>query len=173
MKTIDKGVYQHYKGKHYRVISVANHSEDNSRLVVYKKMYGDHATIVQPYAMFTDTVRHENKMVPRFSYCDQNNMKETEGVTIQDLLDLDGYRYKIVDGCIDHTFCLNSKSRFYTNSIDARKGYNKLFEKYKKHKDFVRKRKSENEAEFKYKKGDWFLTIEFVDMLEHPLELGV
>ncbi len=36
---IDKGVYEHYKGKRYEVIGVALHSETLEPVVVYKPLY--------------------------------------------------------------------------------------------------------------------------------------
>ncbi|MDA8683007.1 DUF1653 domain-containing protein, partial [Porticoccaceae bacterium] len=40
--TLQKGVYQHYKGGLYQVVEVARHSETEELLVVYRTLYGDY-----------------------------------------------------------------------------------------------------------------------------------
>lgn len=65
--SIPTGKYRHYKGKDYEVIGVARHSEDESELVVYRTLYGDHSLWVRPLEMFTEVVEVEGKTVPRFS----------------------------------------------------------------------------------------------------------
>ncbi len=67
--TLQPGKYQHYKGKYYEVLNVATHSETEEKLVVYKQLYGDYATWVRPYDMFTETVEVDGETVPRFKYC--------------------------------------------------------------------------------------------------------
>ncbi|WP_370164165.1 DUF1653 domain-containing protein [Marisediminitalea sp.] len=65
---IKPGVYQHYKGNNYEVIGVANHSEDESQLVVYRPMYGEGALWVRPLEMFTEQVKVNGRSVDRFRY---------------------------------------------------------------------------------------------------------
>ncbi len=62
------GLYKHYKGNIYDVIGVATHSEDESKLVVYRPTYGDKDLWVRPYAMFSETVEIGGKILPRFAY---------------------------------------------------------------------------------------------------------
>jgi len=62
------GTYEHYKGKKYKVISVARHSETLEKLVVYKQLYGDGGLWIRPLAMFTELVEVNGKKVPRFRY---------------------------------------------------------------------------------------------------------
>ncbi|MFT5276514.1 MAG: hypothetical protein ACI97K_002441 [Glaciecola sp.] len=62
------GLYKHYKGNIYDVIGVATHSEDESKLVVYRPTYGDKDLWVRPYAMFNETVEVGGKILPRFAY---------------------------------------------------------------------------------------------------------
>jgi hypothetical protein len=61
------GIYRHYKGRRYRVIGTARHSETMEALVVYQALYGEHGLWVRPLAMFAETVQHEGRSVPRFA----------------------------------------------------------------------------------------------------------
>ena len=44
MSIINGGRYEHYKGKSYRVLAVAKHSETLEEMVVYQQQYGDNET---------------------------------------------------------------------------------------------------------------------------------
>jgi hypothetical protein len=60
------GLYRHFKGGRYELLSVARHSETKELLVVYKSV-ADHDTIwVRPLEMFTELVEHEDAKLPRF-----------------------------------------------------------------------------------------------------------
>lgn len=61
------GLYRHYKGNDYRVISLARHSETREALVVYQALYGERGIWVRPAAMFVETVELGGKRVPRFA----------------------------------------------------------------------------------------------------------
>ena len=65
--TLTPGRYRHYKGKDYRVLHVATHSETGEKLVVYQTLYGDHDYWVRPLSMFTETVEVDGEAVPRFA----------------------------------------------------------------------------------------------------------
>ncbi len=60
------GRYRHYKGKDYRVLGVARHSETEEELVVYQLLYGDHGLWVRPRTMFLETVEIDGVTRPRF-----------------------------------------------------------------------------------------------------------
>jgi len=62
------GRYRHYKGKEYRVISLARHSETEEQLVIYHLLYDDFSWWVRPRAMFLETVEIDGQRVPRFQY---------------------------------------------------------------------------------------------------------
>lgn len=65
---LDLGLYKHYKGKVYKVIGIATHSETLEKLVVYKATYqkeGENLW-VRPLSMFAETVLIDGKMVNRF-----------------------------------------------------------------------------------------------------------
>jgi len=64
--TIQKGVYQHYKGGLYQVLEVARHSETEELLVVYRTLYGDYSMWVRPLDMFQQSVEVDGEVVPRF-----------------------------------------------------------------------------------------------------------
>lgn len=61
------GLYRHYKGHDYRVISLARHSETREVLVVYQALYGERGIWVRPAMMFTGTVEVDGRRVPRFA----------------------------------------------------------------------------------------------------------
>ena len=72
MNEIQKGIYEHYKGKRYEVVGLAKHTETSEMLVVYKALYkGDFPEDllwVRPLSMFLENVVVEGKSVPRFRY---------------------------------------------------------------------------------------------------------
>ena len=62
-----EGVYEHYKGKRYRVIGVARHSETLEELVVYEPLYESEQKLwVRPLSMFFEEVVVNDERVPRF-----------------------------------------------------------------------------------------------------------
>jgi hypothetical protein len=66
-----EGRYRHYKGKEYRLLSLAKHSETLEELVVYQALYGEQQVWVRPKDMFFGTVEtKEGKSVPRFKELD-------------------------------------------------------------------------------------------------------
>ena len=52
-------VYRHFKGDYYLVEGVAKYSEDESDLVIYRKLYGDGSLWARPLEMFLSEVDHE------------------------------------------------------------------------------------------------------------------
>lgn len=52
-------IYRHFKGKFYKVIAVAIHTETNEQLVVYQALYGNYGTFVRPLASFVSKVDKE------------------------------------------------------------------------------------------------------------------
>ncbi len=64
-------LYEHFKGKRYRVLAVAHHSEDLQPYVVYEALYhsekfGDHSVWIRPLAMFVEQVEVNGEKVPCF-----------------------------------------------------------------------------------------------------------
>ncbi|MBI4142847.1 DUF1653 domain-containing protein [Candidatus Uhrbacteria bacterium] len=70
MIMVPPGRYRHFKGKEYDALGVAQHSETNEELVVYRKRYDDHALCVRPAAMFTERVVRDGYDGPRFVQID-------------------------------------------------------------------------------------------------------
>ncbi len=62
------GIYRHYKGKTYKVLGVAKHSETEDKLVVYQALYGERGLWVRPLDMFMETVQCQGQEVQRFKY---------------------------------------------------------------------------------------------------------
>ena len=71
MSVVIGGKYVHYKGKPYRVLAVAKHSETLEEMVVYQQLYGEEGVWVRPLEMFLETVKVEGKTVPRFRYMEE------------------------------------------------------------------------------------------------------
>lgn len=56
MREITPGIYRHFKGKLYRVLNIAEHTETGEKMVVYQALYGDFCLFVRPYDMFSSVV---------------------------------------------------------------------------------------------------------------------
>jgi hypothetical protein len=65
---IKPGIYEHYKGKQYRVIGVAKHSETLEDLVIYEALYDNKMSKLwaRPAEMFLEEVEVGGQKVPRF-----------------------------------------------------------------------------------------------------------
>jgi len=70
MKNIKPGIYEHYKGKKYKVLGVAKHSETLEDLVIYECQYQNEMSKLwaRPLAMFLEEVEVNGDMAPRFKY---------------------------------------------------------------------------------------------------------
>ncbi|MEY3053265.1 MAG: hypothetical protein RLY31_3050 [Bacteroidota bacterium] len=78
MMELRKGIYRHFKGRHYRLVGTAVHSETNEEMVVYEPLYGKGGWWVRPLRMFVETVRHEGRDVERFEYIGETIPPEAE-----------------------------------------------------------------------------------------------
>ncbi|MGN0488563.1 MAG: DUF1653 domain-containing protein [Ruminococcus sp.] len=64
------GKYRHFKGKEYKVIGIAKHSETGEEMVVYEALYDNNSLWVRPKKMFEEVVEKDGKKVRRFEYID-------------------------------------------------------------------------------------------------------
>ncbi len=65
--SLNKGIYQHFKGNLYQVFNVATHSETREQVVVYQCLYGDYSMWVRPLTMFTETITTaDDREIERF-----------------------------------------------------------------------------------------------------------
>ena len=64
------GMYEHFKGKQYRVLGVAKHSETLEDMVVYEALYDNELgkLWVRPLGMFLEHVEKEGYSGPRFRH---------------------------------------------------------------------------------------------------------
>ncbi len=68
MKTLQTGLYRHYKGAEYEVYALVKHSETEEELVLYKALYGDFGLWVRPSSMFFENVNINGLTQPRFQF---------------------------------------------------------------------------------------------------------
>ena len=71
MEEIRPGRYRHFKGREYRVLCTARHSETLEPMVVYQALYGERGIWVRPAAMWGEHVEREGYSGPRFTYVDE------------------------------------------------------------------------------------------------------
>lgn len=64
---VKPGKYRHYKGKEYRVIGMATHSETLEPMVVYQALYGEMGVWVRPAWMWSETVEVNGTQMLRFT----------------------------------------------------------------------------------------------------------
>lgn len=69
-------VYRHFKGKMYKVLGIAIHSETGEAMVIYQAMYGENITYVRPYESFIEKLdKHKYEDVNeeyRFTFIPMN-----------------------------------------------------------------------------------------------------
>jgi len=65
---LQSGIYKHYKGNLYEVLTTEQHSETEEWMVVYKALYGEEGMWMRPYEMFVEKVEVDGEMVDRFAF---------------------------------------------------------------------------------------------------------
>ncbi len=78
--------YKHYKGKHYRVLNIAHHTEIPEKIVVYQQLYENKYSYgyvwCRPYNIFFQEIQYENKMISR----NRRNFKLKKWILIYHLI---------------------------------------------------------------------------------------
>ncbi len=67
--------YRHYKGRYYKFLYVAEHTETHERLVVYEALYGYGGIFVRSYDMFFGMVSTNQGEVRRFEPVDSSEVE--------------------------------------------------------------------------------------------------
>ena len=70
LPSLAKGRYRHYKGREYKLIDVARHSETLEPLVVYQPLYAGSCLWVRPAGMWDEMVTVEGVAMRRFQKID-------------------------------------------------------------------------------------------------------
>ena len=65
---LQSGIYRHYKGNLYEVLTTARHSETEEWMVVYKALYGDKGMWIRPYEMLIEKVEVDGNLISRFEF---------------------------------------------------------------------------------------------------------
>ncbi len=81
MKHPCPGIYEHYKGRRYRVHCLARHSETAEELVVYETLYEnpEGKMWIRPRNMFIENVLVDGKEIPRFRLISSSDPGENSG----------------------------------------------------------------------------------------------
>ncbi len=59
--------YRHFRGKLYKVIGIAIHTETREKMVVYQAQYGEFGLFVRPYQMFAEEI--DQQKYPEANQC--------------------------------------------------------------------------------------------------------
>ena len=62
-----EGIYRHFKGGEYQLLSIARHSESQEEMVVYRALYGECGVWVRPLSMWFETIERDGVQLPRFT----------------------------------------------------------------------------------------------------------
>ncbi len=61
-------IYEHYKGKRYRILCVGRNSETLEESVVYQAQYGDKDVWIRPISMFLESITLDGQVQSRFKH---------------------------------------------------------------------------------------------------------
>ena len=53
---VEFATYKHYKGKLYRILCIAEHTETQEKFVVYRALYPPYAAYARPFNMFCEQI---------------------------------------------------------------------------------------------------------------------
>ena len=63
---VEGAIYEHYKGKCYRILCVGRNSETLEESMVYQAQYGDNDVWIRPLNMFLEKIDLDEQVQPRF-----------------------------------------------------------------------------------------------------------
>ncbi len=87
MAELKKGLYRHYKGAEYRIISEAADSENKESLVVYQDIKDEAKVWVRPKKMFLEKVETPEGQKNRFEFIGEDNQENGEEKYLRALAD--------------------------------------------------------------------------------------
>ena len=67
--------FRHYKGKMYRLLGLAPHSETLEPMAVYQLLYGDFGLWVRPAKMFFEEIEVDGRHIRRFEEIEGHDHK--------------------------------------------------------------------------------------------------
>ena len=67
------GIYRHYKGRLYRLLGLAQHSETLEQMAVYHSQDNQNDLWVRPLSMWNELVENDGALIPRFTFVSEEN----------------------------------------------------------------------------------------------------
>ena len=86
--------YRHFKGKVYRLVSIAKDSETENKIVVYQAMYGDGDLWVRPFDEFFGKVNRDGMVRDRFTPIDEEEALKHAPVYLRPQYHFPDIKYK-------------------------------------------------------------------------------
>ncbi len=71
MSEVKLGIYRHYKGNTYKVLSIAKHSETLEDMVIYQDVNAPDKIWARPASMWNDDIEIDSKTVKRFELMEE------------------------------------------------------------------------------------------------------
>ncbi len=87
MGEIKKGIYRHYKGGEYRIISEVKNSETKEEMVIYQDINDEKKNWARPKEMFLEEVEVEGVKKPRFEFIQEEELDSFENKYLRALAD--------------------------------------------------------------------------------------